>query len=216
MFAMKRTLSWVGRKEPAPRDGLRGVGLSPMWLMRSLPAVFGRWPVLASRRWSASGWHTKYWRDQGAATRVLQLGVLSCALGALLIDLTPVRQFAEEVEAKWSPAEVVPTALADMGRDLAEAQLPIEVNERVEQWMVRFSTLDRPEFEQTLSRAGLYSDMIRGKLRARGMPEELVLPRHDRVRVSHPRSIERLGDRHVAVHGSHSESLRATHRRLCG
>jgi len=85
-----------------------------------------------------------------------------------------VRQFAEEVEAKWSPVEVVPTALADMGRDLAEAQLPIEVNERVERWMVRFSTLDRLEFEETLSRAGLYSEMIRGKLRARGMPEELV------------------------------------------
>jgi membrane-bound lytic murein transglycosylase D len=104
----------------------------------------------------------------------LQLAVLSCALGALLIDWTPVRQFAEEVEAKWSPAEVVPTALADMGRDLAEVQLPIEVNERVEHWMMRFSTWDRPEFEETLSRAGLYSDMIRGKLRARGMPEELV------------------------------------------
>jgi membrane-bound lytic murein transglycosylase D len=57
---------------------------------------------------------------------------------------------------------------------LADAQLPIEVNERVEQWMVRFSTLDRAEFERTLSRAGLYSEMIRGKLRDRGMPEELV------------------------------------------
>ena len=172
MFAMKRMLSWVGRKEPDRRRA-PGRWAVPMWLVRGLPTVFGRWPVLASRRWSASGWHTKYWRAQGATTRVLQLAVLSCALGALLIDWTPVRQFADEVEAKWSPAEVVPTALADMGRDLAEAQLPIEVNERVEQWMVRFSTSDRPEFEQTLSRAGLYSDMIRGKLRARGMPEEL-------------------------------------------
>ena len=106
--------------------------------------------------------------------RVLQLTVLSCVLGALLIDWTPVRQFAGEVEARWSPAEAVPTALADMGRDLAEVQLPIEVNERVEHWMVRFSTSHRSEFEETLSRAGLYSDMIRGKLRARGMPEELV------------------------------------------
>ena len=173
MFAMKRMLSWVGRKKP-DRKRAPGRLAVPMWLVRGLPTVFGRWPVLASRRWSASGWHTKYWRAQGATTRVLQLAVLSCALGALLIDWTPVRQFAEEVEAKWSPAEVVPTALADMGRDLAEVQLPIEVNERVEHWMMRFSTWDRPEFEETLSRAGLYSDMIRGKLRARGMPEELV------------------------------------------
>ena len=173
MFTMKRARSWVGQNERR-RERAPGRWSVPMWLMRSLPAVFGRWPVLVSRRWSASGWHTKYWRDQGAATRVLQLGVLSCALGALLIDLTPLRQFAEEVEAKWSPAEAVPTALADMGRDLAEGQLPIEVNERVEHWMMRFSTWDRPEFEETLSRAGLYSNMIRGKLRARGMPEELV------------------------------------------
>jgi membrane-bound lytic murein transglycosylase D len=105
---------------------------------------------------------------------VLQLAALSCILGAVMVDWTPVREFAEGVEAKWSAAEVVPTALADMGRDLAAAQLPIEVNERVERWMVRFSTLDRLEFERTLSRAGLYSEMIRGKLRDRGMPEELV------------------------------------------
>ena len=73
MFLTKKMLSWVGRSTPA----------------------------LTSRRWSASGWHTEYWRAQGAATRVLQLAVLSCALGALLIDWTPVRQFAEEVERAW-------------------------------------------------------------------------------------------------------------------
>ena len=105
--------------------------------------------------------------------------VLSFALGALLVDWTQVHRFAGEVEERWSrhavvPSAVVSSALADMGRELADAQLPIELNERVEHWMLRFSTGDKPEFEQTLSRAGLYSDMIRGKLRARGMPEELV------------------------------------------
>ena len=105
--------------------------------------------------------------------------VLSGALGALLVDWTQVHRFAGEVEARWSrhavvPSAVVSSALADMGRELADAQLPIELNERVEHWMLRFSTWDKPEFEETLSRAGLYSDMIRGKLRARGMPEELV------------------------------------------
>jgi len=109
----------------------------------------------------------------------LQLVVLSFALAALLIDWTHVYRFAGEVEARWLrhevlPSAVVPSALADMGRELAEAQLPIELNERVEYWMLRFSTSDKPEFEETLSRAGLYSDMIRAKLRARRMPEELV------------------------------------------
>jgi len=135
--------------------------------------------VLSSRRLSASGWYTQRGQARKSAERLLQLVVLSFALAALLIDWTHVYRFAGEVEARWLrhevlPSAVVPSALADMGRELGDAQLPIELNERVEHWMLRFSTSDKPEFEETLSRAGLYSDMIRGKLRARGMPEELV------------------------------------------
>jgi len=108
----------------------------------------------------------------------VQLVILSFALGVLLIDWTELHRFAGEVEAGWSrnevaPSDVVQSALADMERELADAELPID-NERVEYWMLRFSTSDKREFEETLSRAGLYSDMIRNKIRARGMPEELV------------------------------------------
>ncbi len=111
--------------------------------------------------------------------RLLPLLALSIAVGVPSIDWTEVRALAGEVEARWSPDEVVrtmivPVALADMERELADAQFPIELNERVEAWMLRFSTLDKPAFEETLSRAGLYSEMILGKLRARGMPEDLV------------------------------------------
>lgn len=150
-----------------------------MFDMRKLfKRPWGRLPVLSSRRLSASGWHTLRGRARRSAERVSQLAALSFALGALLIDWTQVRQFAAEVEAKWSPDEVVPlvvvpAALADMERDLADVELPIGLNERIEQWKLRFSTSDKPAFEETLSRAGLYSDMIRGKLRARGMPTEL-------------------------------------------
>ncbi|HAB29871.1 MAG TPA: hypothetical protein DCE19_04045, partial [Gemmatimonadetes bacterium] len=133
--------------------------------------------ILASRRLSASGWYTQWGRARQSAMRVSKLMVLSIALGALLIDWTEVHRFAGQVEARWARHQVVPSAvpsaLADMGRELADAQLPID-NERVEHWMVQFSTTAKLEFEQTLSRAGLYSDMIREKLRARGMPEELV------------------------------------------
>ena len=147
--------------------------------VRRWPSVFEQSMVLSSRRLSASGWYTQRGRARKSAERLLQLVVLSGALGALLVDWTQVHRFAGEVEARWSrhavvPSAVVSSALADMGRELADAQLPIELNERVEHWMLRFSTWDKPEFEETLSRAGLYSDMIRGKLRARGMPEELV------------------------------------------
>jgi len=147
MLAMKKLLSWIGRSGSAR---------------------------LSSRRLCASGWYTLRGRARASGERILQLSVLSLALGMLLIDWTQVRQFAKGVEASPSRDDLVPSALADLGRELADAELPIEVNERVEHWMLRFSTWDKTEFEATLSRAGLYSAMIRGKLRARGMPEELV------------------------------------------
>ena len=140
--------------------------------------MFAMKKLSSTRRLSKSGWHTQRGRAQRSAERVFQLAVLSLALGALLIDWTQVRQLVGGVEEKWSldevaPLVVVPPVLAGMERDLAEAEFPIELNERVEQWKLRFSTSDKREFEETLSRAGRYSDMIRGKLRARAMPKEL-------------------------------------------
>lgn len=54
------------------------------------------------------------------------------------------------------------------------AELPLHVNERVEKWMERFQTTGRPEFARILEHSGIYDDLIRGKLRERDMPEELV------------------------------------------
>lgn len=69
---------------------------------------------------------------------------------------------------------VVPAALADLEAELGTAvSLPVEVNERVAFWMERY--LSQPQaFQDVLSRAGLYSEMIRQKLRERNMPEELL------------------------------------------
>jgi membrane-bound lytic murein transglycosylase D len=53
-------------------------------------------------------------------------------------------------------------------------RLPVEVTERVRYWMKRFQTDQRSSFESFLSREGLYGSLIREKLRARGMPEELL------------------------------------------
>ena len=161
MFQMKKLMSWARRW--------------PSFLKRS---AVKRSVVLPSRRLSASGWYTLRGRARKSADRAVQLVILSFALGVLLIDWTELHRFAGEVEARWSrnevvPSDVVQSALADMERELADAELPID-NERVEYWMLRFSTSDKREFEETLSRAGLYSDMIRNKIRARGMPEELV------------------------------------------
>ncbi|HIF06985.1 MAG TPA: hypothetical protein EYQ64_08545 [Gemmatimonadetes bacterium] len=95
------------------------------------------------------------------------LVALSATFSLLFVDRIQAPQYVGGGATNWSPPEVVSPALAD-------AQLPIEVNERIEQWMVRFTTSRQPAFEVMLSRGGLYSDMIRGKLSDRGMPEELV------------------------------------------
>jgi membrane-bound lytic murein transglycosylase D len=59
--------------------------------------------------------------------------------------------------------------------DVSEsAVLPLHVNDRVRKWMQRFRTGQRAEFEQVLRRRGAYEGLIRDRLRARGMPEELL------------------------------------------
>jgi len=53
-------------------------------------------------------------------------------------------------------------------------RLPMEMNERVERWIHRFTTDQKASFQRFLDREGLYSEIIRDELRARGMPEELL------------------------------------------
>jgi membrane-bound lytic murein transglycosylase D len=48
------------------------------------------------------------------------------------------------------------------------------MNPRVEKWVHRFRTDQRPVFQELLNREGRYAGMIRGKLRERGMPEDLL------------------------------------------
>ena len=52
--------------------------------------------------------------------------------------------------------------------------LPIEVNGRVEKWMKRFLTDQRPAFQLFLGREGIYEDLIQDKLKGRGMPGDLM------------------------------------------
>jgi len=65
-----------------------------------------------------------------------------------------------------SPASLVPI-------EALGTPLPLHVNARVERWMNRFQTTGKPEFERLLQRAGIYSGVVRSRLRDRGMPEEL-------------------------------------------
>jgi membrane-bound lytic murein transglycosylase D len=95
----------------------------------------------------------------------------------------------------WAAAVVILTALTAGAVDLATRhlavspsspstlpavsgaplqRLPVEVNERVRYWMGRFTTDQRWTFERFLAREGLYGNLIRSKLRERGMPQELL------------------------------------------
>jgi membrane-bound lytic murein transglycosylase D len=65
-------------------------------------------------------------------------------------------------------------ALQTVTDEAATAAIPLHVNARVERWLQAFQTTRREEFEHLLARRELFSEMIRGKLRDRGMPEELL------------------------------------------
>ena len=67
-------------------------------------------------------------------------------------------------------AAVVPSvAIEALG-----TQLPLHVNARVERWMERFQTTEKAAFETMLKQRSVYDELVRGKLRGRGMPEELL------------------------------------------
>lgn len=120
------------------------------------PPFRGR--MLVRSRQSGRGYarRSRLWLT-GAALSTLALGV---AGGISLRGADPA--FAAS-DAMQQVEEVAPLV-----------ELPIEVNARVEKWMRRFTTNERPTFEAFLAREGIYADMIRAKLRERGMPEDLL------------------------------------------
>ena len=68
-------------------------------------------------------------------------------------------------------SDQLPLAVID---ESPETGIPLHVNARVARWLEAFRTQRRAEFELLLDRRDIFSDMIRRKLRERGMPEELV------------------------------------------
>jgi len=78
--------------------------------------------------------------------------------------------------ADVAPPTAVATALAEsVARPgLSIRTLPLDVNPRVERWMEVLRTDRREELLTLLERTGVYGDLIRGELRERAMPEELI------------------------------------------
>jgi len=88
-------------------------------------------------------------------------------LGQLL--LIPLLLVGCGGETEDSPSVAPPATIEALG-----ARLPLRVNARVERWMGRFRTTEKVAFEKLLKRRSVYDELVRGKLRARGMPEELL------------------------------------------
>jgi len=83
--------------------------------------------------------------------------------------LLPALLMSPDGESADFVAVVPPAPIEALG-----ARLPLHVNARVERWMERFQTTERAAFEKLLKRRSVYDELVRGKLRARGMPEELL------------------------------------------
>jgi membrane-bound lytic murein transglycosylase D len=104
-------------------------------------------------------------QDQRIETsRLRWLGTLMVApllaVPVLWTEQDPAARSAT-LEAVWAEAPSVPA-------------IPLEVNPRVERWMHAFQTTRKDEFELLMTRRERFSEMIRSKLRARGLPEELI------------------------------------------
>jgi len=95
----------------------------------------------------------------------LRMGLLLLGgMGVMaLFSLLDQSRASDDVSLTPLVAELAPTL-----------SLPVSMNERVDRWMERYLTDQRPVFERYLSREGLYSEMIKEGLRARGMPEDLM------------------------------------------
>ena len=76
-------------------------------------------------------------------------------------------------ENRTLPAAVSLDVTVEMD-PLPNTVLPLEVDARVEKWMRRFLTDQRETYETFLARESAFAAIIRGKLRKREMPEDLL------------------------------------------
>lgn len=98
-----------------------------------------------------------------------RLAVAGTAASLTLVAILGIVPNAGGGAASPTPAHGLPSV-----SEAPLPRLPLEVNERVQYWMERFTTDQRLSFERFLAREGLYGPLIREKLRTRGMPEELL------------------------------------------
>lgn len=89
--------------------------------------------------------------------------------------LLPVAMGAGSLAVAGEPG-AQPVAAADPEPEppVASAPFPVESNARVGKWIRRYVSEDRETFRVSLAREGRFGELIRGKLKERQMPQELL------------------------------------------
>ncbi|HEX7050495.1 MAG TPA: LysM peptidoglycan-binding domain-containing protein [Longimicrobiales bacterium] len=88
-----------------------------------------------------------------------------------------VRAFLDAERDDRLAAELADRRAADLSAapvDPADFDIPIEYNDRVRFWMEYFRDRHPDRFADVLARMGRYQEMIAARLRARGMPQDLI------------------------------------------
>jgi len=127
-----------------------------------MSAIDLRGPRARVDRWGSPGESSQDRRVGVSRLRWLAYVMVTAMLAV------PILWLREDPEARVARLEAISVSRPP------PAGVPLDVNPRVERWLEAFRTTRRLEFEGLLERRGIYSDMIRAKLRERGMPEELV------------------------------------------
>jgi membrane-bound lytic murein transglycosylase D len=96
-----------------------------------------------------------------------------CSMGVLAVAVAVPMVFSGVEDAPAREVELAPLPVV-LPEATAYPDLPLEPNERVEYWIRRFTTDQRPTFELFLTQEGAFGDLIRDKLRSRGMPDRLL------------------------------------------
>jgi membrane-bound lytic murein transglycosylase D len=85
-----------------------------------------------------------------------------------------VPQVPSFLALQGSDADPLTAVTESVVPDVLGSELPLHVNARVERWMQLFQTTRRREFAQLLEQSGVFSELIRARLRERNLPEELL------------------------------------------
>ncbi len=139
--------------------------------LRGYDARVDRWEftVDSPQGWEGKGPRSRWWPMMAVAP------LLAFAAEANPPSVSEGRSGAAEAstDADLADPPIARTA-AMVTLEMLPAGVPAVASPRVERWLDAFETTRRHEFEELLTRRGVYAELIREKLHRRGMPEELL------------------------------------------